>query len=89
MKITRVHVEKSKSSHSALKGIATVFLDDGFAVHDIRIIEEYSGLFIAMPSRKRATGCYRDIAHPTTSELNAYFEKVILEEYERIIKKDE
>ena len=89
MKITRVHVEKAKSSHLALKGIATVFLDDGFAVHDIRIIEGYSGLFIAMPSRKTATGGYRDIAHPITSELKKYFEKVILEEYERIIKKDE
>jgi stage V sporulation protein G len=89
MKITRVHVEKVKSSHPALKGIATIFLDDGFAVHDIRIIEGYRGLFIAMPSRETATGGYRDIAHPITSELKKYFEKVILEEYERIIKKDE
>lgn len=82
MKITRVHVEKVKSSHPALKGIATIFLDDGFAVHDIRIIEGYRGLFIAMPSRETATGGYRDIAHPINPEVRAMFEQAILEAYE-------
>ena len=31
-----------------MKGIASVLLDDCFAVHDIRIIEGDNGLFIAM-----------------------------------------
>ena len=65
-----------------MKGMASVLLDDEFAVHDIRIIEGDKGLFIAMPSRKTATGEYRDIAHPITQETRAMFEQAILEAYE-------
>ena len=35
-----------------------------------------------MPSRKTATGSYRDIAHPINPEVRAMFEKAILEAYE-------
>ena len=65
-----------------MKGIASILLDDSFAVHDIRIIEGDNGLFIAMPSRKTATGGYRDIAHPINPEVRAMFEKAILTAYE-------
>ena len=65
-----------------MKGIASILLDDSFAVHDIRIIEGDNGLFIAMPSRKTATGGYRDIAHPINPETRAMFEKAILDAYE-------
>ena len=61
-----------------MKGIASVLLDDSFAVHDIRIIEGDNGLFIAMPSRKTAAGGYRDIAHPISQEVRTMFEKEIM-----------
>ena len=56
MKITSVTVRKIEKEGSRMKGIASVLLDDCFAVHDIRIIEGdgENGLFIAMPSRKTA-----------------------------------
>ena len=82
MKITSVTVKKIDKENSRMKGIASVLLDDCFAVHDIRIIEGDNGLFIAMPSRKTATGSYRDIAHPINPEVRAMFEKAILEAYE-------
>ena len=82
MKITSVNVRKIEKEGSRMKGIASVLLDDSFAVHDIRIIEGDDGLFIAMPSRKTATGGYRDIAHPINSEVRAMFEEKILEAYE-------
>lgn len=81
MKITSVNVRKIEKEGSRMKGIASVVLDDSFAVHDIRIIEGDNGLFIAMPSRKTATGGYRDIAHPINPEVRALFESSILEEY--------
>ena len=81
MKITSVNVRKIEKEGSRMKGIASVLLDDSFAVHDIRIIEGDNGLFIAMPSRKTATGGYRDIAHPITPEVRAMFEESILEAY--------
>ena len=64
-----------------MKGIASVLLDDSFAVHDIRIIEGDNGLFIAMPSRKTATGGYRDIAHPINPEVRAMFEEAVINAY--------
>lgn len=81
MKITSVNVRKIDKEGSRMKGIASVLLDDSFAVHDIRIIEGDNGLFIAMPSRKTATGGYRDIAHPINPEVRAMFEESILEAY--------
>ena len=83
MKITSVNVRKIEQDGSRMKGIASVLLDDSFAVHDIRIIEGDNGLFIAMPSRKTALGKYRDIAHPINPEVRAMFEEAILEAYEK------
>lgn len=81
MKITSVNVRKIEKEGSRMKGIASVLIDDCFAVHDIRIIEGDNGLFIAMPSRKTSTGSYRDIAHPINPETRALFEEAILEAY--------
>jgi len=84
MKLTSVNVRKFEKENSRMKGIASVLIDDCFAVRDIRIIEGENGLFIAMPSRKTATGGYRDIAHPIDSETRKMFEDAILEEYNRV-----
>ena len=81
MKITSVNVRKIEKEGSRMKGIASVLLDDSFAVHDIRVIEGENGLFIAMPSRKTATGGYRDIAHPINPEVRAMFEDAIIDAY--------
>lgn len=83
MKITSVSVVKKKNEDSRMKGIATIVLDDQFAVHDIRIIEGDNGLFTAMPSRKTATGGYRDIAHPINPEARDMIEKAILDAYNK------
>ena len=83
MKITSVNVRKIEKEGSRMKGIASVLLDDSFAVHDIRIIEGDNGLFIAMPSRKTATGGYRDIAHPINPEVRAMFEEAIIDAYNK------
>ena len=82
-KITNVSIRKVEKEDSRMKGIASVLLDDEFAVHDIRIIEGTKGLFIAMPSRKTSTGDYRDIAHPISQEVRSMFEKEILDAYEK------
>ncbi len=83
MKITSVNVRKIEKEGSRMKGIASILLDDSFAVHDIRIIEGDNGLFIAMPSRKTASGGYRDIAHPINPEVRSMFEEAILDAYEK------
>lgn len=72
-----------------MKGIASVIMDDCFAVHDIRIIEGNEGLFIAMPSRKTPTGGYRDIAHPINSDTRKLFEDTIIEAYQKELENPE
>ena len=89
MKITSVTVKKIDKENSRMKGIASVLLDDCFAVHDIRIIEGDNGLFIAMPSRQTSTGGYRDIAHPINPEVRSMFEDAILEAYEKAPEEEE
>ncbi len=84
MKITSVTVRKFEREGNRMKGIATVVVDDAFAIHDIRIIEGDNGLFIAMPSRKTATGEYKDIAHPINTEIRTMFQDAILEEYNKV-----
>ena len=83
MQITDIRIRKIEKEGSRMKGIASIVLDDSFAVHDIRIIQGDKGLFIAMPSRKTATGGYRDIAHPINPETRSMFEKEILEAYDK------
>ncbi len=83
MKITSVNIRITEKEDSRMKGIASILLDDCFAIHDIRIIEGDNGLFIAMPSRKTATGGYRDIAHPITPECRKVFETAILDAYKK------
>ncbi len=89
MKITSVNVRITEKENSRMKGIASVIMDDCFAVHDIRIIEGNEGLFIAMPSRKTPTGGYRDIAHPINSDTRKLFEDTIIEAYQKELENPE
>ena len=81
MKVTSVNVKKIEKENSRMKGIASILLDDIIAIHDIRIINGDNGLFVAMPSRKTATGGYRDIVHPITQEGRDIIESAIIEAY--------
>ncbi len=83
MEITSVTIRKVEKEDSRMRGIASVLLDDCFAIHDIRIIEGDNGLFVAMPSRKTSVGEYRDIAHPINPETRKMFEDKVLEAYNK------
>ena len=85
MKITSVNVRIIEKEDNKMKGLASVLIDNCFAIHDIRIIQGENGLFVAMPSRKTATGGYRDIAHPITPECRKMFEDAVIEAYKKEI----
>lgn len=80
MKITDVRVRKVNTNNK-MKAVASITFDDAFVVHDIKIIEGNNGLFIAMPSRRRQDGSFKDIAHPIVSECRDEIEKAILDIY--------
>ena len=80
--ITEVKVVKIENN-IRVKGIASITIEDSFVVHDIKIIETQSGLYVAMPSRKTPAGEFKDIAHPISSEAREVIQKAVLNEYEK------
>ena len=82
MTITDVRIRKI-ATEGKMKAIVSVTFDNEFVVHDIKVIEGQNGLFIAMPSRKTATGGYRDIAHPINPDARKQLEDAIIAEYKK------
>ena len=81
MTITDVRIRKI-AAEGKMKAIVSVTFDDEFVVHDIKVIEGQSGLFIAMPSRKTPDGEFKDIAHPINTDTREKIQTSILEAYE-------
>jgi stage V sporulation protein G len=82
LEITEVRV-KRVSGESKLRAMASIVFDGAFVVRDIRILESDKGLFVAMPSRKGASGEYYDIAYPITAEAREAIVNRVLQEYQR------
>lgn len=70
-----------------LKAYVTITLDSCFVVRDLKIIQGPGGLFVAMPSKKRKDGQYRDIAHPLNQQTRELLEDLIFKSYEDELKK--
>jgi stage V sporulation protein G len=85
MEITEVRV--FPVNEERLKAYATITFDDCFIIRDLKIINGNNGLFVAMPSKKRKDGTFRDTAHPLNNETRRMIEDVVLGEYEREIEK--
>ena len=87
MQITDVRV-RIVDGNAKMKAVASITLDEAFAIHDIKVIEGEKGPFIAMPSRKAADGEYRDIAHPINSGTREKIQSTILGKYEEALEKE-
>ena len=91
MKITSVKVTREEREGSRIKGRASIIIDDGLAIHNIRIKEGKNGLFVAMPGNTKEVEnedgemvtVHRDIVHPINQEVRDMFEEVILNEYNK------
>jgi stage V sporulation protein G len=69
-----------------LRAYVTITLDNCFVVRDLKVINGNSGLFVAMPAKKRKDGTYKDIAHPLNAETRERMEKIVLAEYEKVAR---
>lgn len=85
MEITEVKV--FPVDEDKLKAYVTIILDNCFVVRDLKIIKGNTGLFVAMPSKKRKDGVYKDIAHPLNQSTRTVMEKKILDAYLAEIKR--
>ena len=84
MKITEVKI--FPVNEDRLKAYVTITLDASFVVRDLKIIQGPGGLFVAMPSKKRKDGQFRDIAHPLNQETREMIEDAIFDAYENELK---
>lgn len=80
MQITDVRIRKIDGS-TRLKAIASITIDNAFAIHELRVIEGKEGLFVAMPSKQAADGSFRDIAHPINIDTRHMIEQIVLDKY--------
>ena len=80
MDITEVRI--SMRDDAKLKAFASITLDDCFVIRGLKIIKGQTGIFVAMPSRKRKDGDYQDIAHPINNSTRKWMEDIVLSKYE-------
>ena len=81
MEITDIRVRKV-TGEGKLKAYVTITFDNCFVVHNVKIIEGKTGVFIAMPSRKTRAGDYKDVAHPITPQFRSAMQEAILTKYD-------
>ncbi len=76
MEVTDVRLRRVQTD-GRMRAIASITLDNEFVVHDIRVIDGNTGLFVAMPSKRTPDGEFRDIAHPINSDTRNKIQEII------------
>jgi stage V sporulation protein G len=85
MEVTEVKIFPVQEDR--LKAYAAITFDNCFIIRDLKVINGNNGLFVAMPSKKRKDGSYRDTAHPLNNETRQMIESKVLEEYNKEVQK--
>lgn len=80
MEVTDVRLRRVETD-GRMRAIASITLDNEFVVHDIRVIDGNTGLFVAMPSKRTPDGEFRDIAHPINSSTRSKIQESVLAAY--------
>ncbi|MEB7773666.1 septation regulator SpoVG [Kurthia gibsonii] len=81
MEVTDVRLRRVQTD-GRMRAIASITLDNEFVVHDIRVIDGNTGLFVAMPSKRTPDGEFRDIAHPINSGTRTKIQESVLKAYD-------
>jgi len=81
IEITEVRV--SLRNDEKLKAFVSITLNHAFVIRGLKIIHGNTGLFVAMPSRKRPDGQHQDLAHPINDVTRKYLTQKVMAEYER------
>ena len=85
MEVTEVRVFPVQEER--LKAYVAITFDHCFVVRDLKVIDGNNGLFVAMPSKKRKDGTYRDTAHPLNNQTRQMIESIVLAEYDKEIQR--
>ena len=80
MEITGIKIKKIETDNK-MKAIASITIDDCFAVHDIKVIQNEDKVFVAMPNKRLKDGTFKDVAHPINFETRSLIEKAVIDAY--------
>ncbi len=80
IEITEVKVIKVFNI-ARLKAIASITINNCFAVNGIKLMEGQKGLYISMPNKRTVNGEFKDIAHPINAETRELIQRAIIEKY--------
>jgi len=69
----------------AIRAIASVNLNDCFAIRNVKIMDGGKGLFVAMPSYKAGNGEYKDICFPVTKEFRQQLHDAVISAYQQAL----
>lgn len=85
MQITEIKI--FPVNEDKLKAYVTIVIDNCFVVRDLKVIHGNTGLFVAMPAKKRKDGAFKDIAHPLNKETRDMLETKVLAAYNEEMKR--
>lgn len=65
----------------SVRAIASVNLNDCFAIRNVKVLESSKGLFVSMPSYRAGNGEYKDICFPVTKEFREQLNSAVMDAY--------
>ena len=80
MNITSIKIKKF-ATEGKMRAIASITIDDCFAIHDVKVIENNGKVFVAMPNKRLKDGTFKDVAHPINIETRQLIEDAVIEAY--------
>ena len=83
MKITEVNIRPT--TEDLVKGYADIVFDNCFMIEEIKIVKGPTGLFVSFPAKKQWDGSHRQLAYPANTETRMMIQRIILEEYEKVV----
>ena len=81
LNITDIRINKIEGDDK-LKAFAALVIEDCFLVGDLRVVESEEGYFVAMPSKRKRDGSFKDIAYSLDSDTKEFIEHKVLLAYE-------
>jgi len=69
----------------SVRAIASVNLNNCFAIRNVKVVDSTKGLFVAMPSYRAGNGEYKDICFPVTKEFREQLNNAVLDAYKQAL----
>ncbi len=76
---------RSIRPEGSVRAIASLNLNDCFAVRNVKVMDGGKGLFVSMPGYKTGTGIYRDICFPVTKEFREQINRAVIDAYHQVL----